>query len=551
MAEEYDVIVVGAGHNGMCTAAYLQRAGRRVLMLERRHEEGGGVNTEEPVVPGFYHNMHAQYMEFIDVMPFYWDFDLESLGARMVKPEAQAGIAFSDGRPPIVVHTLEALDRTHASVARYSKADADTYCDLYRKTHYAGSPGRGDAVEMNAGFVMGSGIYSPPPKDAPPGGAAMGPIVEAMMAAVGLDPYLAMKTPKVVIDELFESPEFRTLMYRVCIEWGLPIDEAGGGMGVLFACFAMPGTWYISVGGTHTLAKAMKQACLREGVTFRENSKVEKILVGSDGVEGVRIRGGEEFRARVVASNANLRDTLWDMVGPEHLSELWRRRVKNFRFGPSHVLGTTAWALWEPPRYKSARWDPEIDRCSYTVVGFDDPTEMIRYIRQAYGGWVPDNPGAGTWVNTLWDKTQAPPGRHSLTGWFFMPSADELSAAEWEDVRRTYNDRFLARFAAYAPNMTRDNVIGDKLYVPPDMEEKNRMINGDFSSGELSGDQGALVRPFPEAHRYATEIPGLYLCGPSAYPGGGVHAAAGYNAMKVIVEDLGLPQVWEREGRTY
>src|SRR4030065_260556 len=97
----YDAVVIGGGHNRLTTAAYLAKAGLKVGVFERRHEEGGGANTEEATVPGFWHNLHAQYMEFIDYMPFYHDFGLEKLGARMIYPEAQLGITFADGRPPV------------------------------------------------------------------------------------------------------------------------------------------------------------------------------------------------------------------------------------------------------------------------------------------------------------------------------------------------------------------------------------------------------------------------------------------------------------------
>jgi phytoene dehydrogenase-like protein len=144
-------------------------------------------------------------------------------------------------------------------------------------------------------------------------------------------------------------------------------------------------------------------------------------------------------------------------------------------------------------------------------------------------------------VNSLWDPSQAPPGRHSATGWYFLPSASELTTEEWEDVRATYNDRFLAKWRDAAPNMTSDNVLAHRVYTPDQMERKNMMREGDFSNGEFSPDQLGPNRPFPEASNYRTEIGGLYLCGPSAFPGGGVHAACGYNAYKAIAEDHELP----------
>src|SRR3990172_6094197 len=129
----YDAVIMGAGHNGLCLAAYLARAGLKVGVFERRHEEGGGAHTDEATTPGFWHNLHAQYMEFIDYMPFYRDFDLPRLGARMIKPDAQVGIAFADGRPPLVIYRPELADKTRESIARYSRHDAEVFDEIRRK----------------------------------------------------------------------------------------------------------------------------------------------------------------------------------------------------------------------------------------------------------------------------------------------------------------------------------------------------------------------------------------------------------------------------------
>jgi phytoene dehydrogenase-like protein len=521
---EYDAVVIGAGHNGLCLAAYLQRAGLRTVVVERRHEEGGGINTEEPVLPGYRFNLHAQYMEFFDVMPMIRDFGLEDLGLRTVMPDAQAGIAFADGRPPVVLHRPDLLDRTRENIARYSKADADLYVELKQR-----------AMAMEP--LMAAGLYSPPAAEA---AQAQPQMLALAFGDLGVGAHFALKSPKMVIDELFETPELRALLYRTCVEWGFPVD--GQGTGGAFLTFIMwtLGNWKLAVGGTHTLAKTMMQACYREGVDLLENSAVERVLVEDGRAVGVVARGREIRATRVVASNADLRQTLLDLVGDEHLSPLWVKRARAFRYGPSHVLGTPCFCLFEPPAYSSARWDPDIDRCFYTMVGFDGPDDTAKYIRDAYNGVLP-NPAAGTWVNSLWDRSQAPPNRHAATGWYFLPAASELSAREWDDVRATYNERFLDVWRQYAPNMTRDNVLAHKLYTPDQMERKNLMREGDFSSGEFAPDQMGPNRPFPEASNYRTEIDGLYLCGPSAYPGGGAHAACGYNAYKAIAEDLGLP----------
>ena len=150
--KEYDAIIIGAGNQGLSLAAYLQRSGMEVGIFERRNEEGGCIFSSECTAPGFIHNLHAQYMEFIDWMPFYYDFKLEEIGGRMLYPEAQSGIAFSDGRPPIVLYSVEKeehFDRTHRSISVYSKHDADTFVDLRKK-----------ALDAEDGFTQF--FYNPP-----------------------------------------------------------------------------------------------------------------------------------------------------------------------------------------------------------------------------------------------------------------------------------------------------------------------------------------------------------------------------------------------------
>src|SRR3990170_1914994 len=190
----FDAVIVGAGHNGMTLGAYLARAGLSVAIFERRYEDGGGAHTEEATVPGFWHNLHAQYMEFIDYMPPYHDFQLEKLGARMIYPEAQLGITFADGRPPIVVYRPDLEEKTYESIAQYSKHDAAVWCELKRKV-----------TEKDR--VLARFLYSTPEED---GGRSAGEAMGALMglwAELGLQATDVGKAPKILIDRLFESPE--------------------------------------------------------------------------------------------------------------------------------------------------------------------------------------------------------------------------------------------------------------------------------------------------------------------------------------------------------
>jgi len=539
--DEFDVVIIGGGHHGLTCAAYLARAGADVCILEGRHEWGGALHTTECTAPGFCHNLHANFMEFLHVMPFFSDFQLAELGARTIYPDIQAGIAFSDGRPPVLIYRNELIEETARSFARYSRADADTWRALKSKANL---------LEP----LMAAGLYSPPPPWKP--GDKLPVLYDAtsqFFGMFGLDDELAYKSIRDCVDELFEAPEVRMLLYRIAIEFcGPPLDWPGCGWAFAFGCLFMPGCWRMVVGGTHRLNGAMVTACLKEGVTMRECSRVRRVLLEGGRAVGVELVTGRQLRARrAVVSAIGVQDTFLDLVGEDNLSPYYQRRVKHHKSGPDQVLGSVAMALHEPPSYRSAAHDPGIDRAWYQVVGYDTPEEMLAYCRAPHDDRVPELPGAGVWINSLWDGTQAPAGKHNLTGWYFFPRASALSEADWEEVRATYNRRFLERFRRFAPNMTADNVIADHLMTPLDQERSLRMREGDFGHGAMGVDQTFGMRPFAGAGRYATEIGGLYLCGSATHPGGGVTAACGYNCFKVLCDDLDLPKVWFKPGRLY
>ncbi len=539
--KSYDAIIIGAGHMGLTLGAYLQRAGMKTAIFERRHEEGSAIFTSECTAPGFLHNLHAQYMEFMDWMPAWFDFDLPKFGARCIYPEAQAGITFADGRPPIVLYSVEHpenFEKTRKSIAVYSKQDADTFVRI-RQTF----------KEMDS--FAPTVLYNPPTQ---PTTEVPDPAHEStkMLAEVlGIPLYLHNSTPRDVIDYLFETPELRMLLYRMSVEWSTPVEQMGLGFRTI-GLFGIYFNWRLMVGGTHTLAHALEMAGVQEGMDVYESSEVVKVLIEKEKAVGVRLQDGSEIKAdKLVASNADLKATLLKMVGEENLSPLWVKRAKDFKIGPSSVLACTALALHEAPDYKSARHNPDINKTFYTMVGYDTPEEVLEYCSDAENGRIPRIPGAGTWVNSLWDPTYAPAGKHSLTGWFFFPKASTQTRREWEEVRATYNHRFMAQLVKFAPNMTWDNVIDHYFYTPLDQEDEMRLMEGDFFNGAVRLDQMGPYQPFPEASQYQTEIENLYLCGPYMYPGGGASGATGYNCFKRIAEDFGLDKFWEKTGRGY
>jgi len=525
----YDAVIIGGGHNGLCAAAYLARAGQKVGVFESRHEEAGAVHTSEATVPGFWHNLHAQYMEFIDYMPFYHDFDLPKFGARMIKPDCQVGITFADGRPPMLIYRPELEEKTHRSIARYSKHDADTFTEIRRKV-------------MAKDQYIASLVYLPRDVD-----TARAELLQLWMD-LGFKLEELQKTVKELIDQCFESTELRATLYRQSLEWGVDPHQ-GNGVAFVLCTIWLCGMHYMSVGGTHMLGHAMASACLSAGVDLRYNHRVRRILTQDGRAVGIELTDGRRIAAKIVVSNLDIRTTCCDLLGLDKTTPAMREFLDNWRFGPEHCLGTLSFALHEAPDYKSARHDPDINRCFYTIVGYENAQQVSEYILQAFAGRPPERPAAGIWINTLWDPSQAPPGKHAMNGWYFFPKASALTEAEWNEVRDTYNARFLELWGKYAPNMTRDKVIADALYTPFDIEREMGMPEGDFGHGRpkttfLEGDIEALGSRSVGWTRTGTE--GVYLCA-----GNGVSAGPGYCAFKAVAEDFKLPEIWKRDDRIY
>lgn len=539
----YDAVIVGGGSQGLCLAAYLQRSGMQVAIFERRHEEGGPVWSWESIAPGFVHN-HAQLMSFLRWMPFYHDFEFEKLGFRSVYPEVQAGIAFSDGRPPIVMYGVdvnreENFERTRKSIAVYSKHDADTFVDLRQK-----------ALALEPALLQW--WYNPPAMPSESDPDPLNTFGLQLMHVFGLPSHYARGSAKDLIDGLFESPEMRTLLYKMAPEWTCPLETQGLGAFAMLAIWGLSLIWRLCVGGTHTLAHAMAMAAVREGVHFHEASEVKKILIEGGAAVGVRLADGTEVRARkLVASNADTRQALLNLVGEENLSPLWVKRAKAFKYGNTCVVGYSFFALHEAPNYKSARHNPDMNRAFYTVAGFDTPEEVVQQMRDIEAGKLPGVRGLAVCVNSLFDTSYAPPGKHSMLSALFFPPASSHTREQWREIKATYNDLVLKRLQRWAPNMTWSNVIADKFTTPLDFQDECRLMEGDFCNGSVRPDQLAHNRPFPEAAQYRTEIKNLYLCGPGQHPLGSVSCGPGYNAFKAIADDFGLEKIWEKSGRGY
>ncbi len=292
MKDNYDAIIIGAGHNGLTLGSYLARSGLDVVVLESRHEEGGGLCTEEVTRPGFLHNMHANYHTFVDMAPPVADLDLRGHGVEYVRPEVQMASIFDDGTA-LVVH--DDLDKTCASMARFSEKDAETFRRLHTEAH---------------GFVdllLGTLMFKPP--------LSVKELTKAL-ATFGVEDrseFLSVKLRRWSInrflDTHFTHPKIKAHLAFHGAVCGYTNDLDGLAIGFPLLIGKMD-NWHVCVGGSHRLAHALWRDLAQNGGTMISDATVERIIVEDGRATGVRLTDGTEISAdKLVASTVSVEQT--------------------------------------------------------------------------------------------------------------------------------------------------------------------------------------------------------------------------------------------------
>lgn len=524
MKESFDVIVIGGGHNGQILAAYLTKAGLETVVLERRMEPGGGLCTEEVTIPGFYHNLHAFFLRWVPDLPFYKDLELNRYGIRMIMPPVQTLAPFSDGRC-LVFHTDE--EKTIKSISSFSKKDAETYRDLLRRFRL-----------MNERIITPES-YSPPiPWEEK----------KAILQKSELGrEYLAIseKSPTDLARDFFESDQMRAMMIFIVTTRMFLADEPGLGYNL---ASAMVGSLRggLCVGGSHYLAHGISKFIEAHGGRVWEASHVREILVEAGRATGVVLDDGRRIMARkVVASSVDVPQTFLELLGRDKLDAETSDKAERYKFSKFVLFGVHL-ALNEPPRYASSAFDTDIDLGLNYNIGLECLEDFEAHVQEIEHGIPPKKPGMQCAVPTLHDVTQAPAGKHTAFLWQFAPYALENGGPEaWDRVKEDYMEVCLERWRHYAPNLNRDNILARYAFTPLDVERKLiNMRRGDHCVGAASRDQMLENRPFSGLRPYRTPVEGLYLCGSSTHPFGNITGAPGYNAARVICEDLGIRPWW-------
>jgi phytoene dehydrogenase-like protein len=524
MPQRYDAIVIGGGHNGLVNAAYLAKAGKKVLVLERRHVLGGAAVTEE-IVPGFLFS-ECSYVVSLLRPEIIRELDLPRHGLEILPLDG----TFTPMPSGNYLWRMNDHARTQREIRRHSRLDAEAYDEF-------------------------SKMMTP-----------MCRFVKPILSMIPPDPttlhprdlqrlyFLGQRFRELSSDERYTLIQLMTMSAAEFLDQWFETDvlkatmSASGIIGT-FLGIRSPGTayvllhhymgeidgafrsWGFSRGGTGGISNAIAAAARELGVEIRTQAPVDKILVKNGRTTGVVLKSGEEISASVVSSSVDPHLTFEKFLAPSELPSDFLESVRRYKFRGSS--GKVNLALDALPDFKSLPGQgahlrgaisisPSID---YMERAYDD-AKYGRYSRRPYIDMV---------IPSLTDPSVAPPGKHVLSC-FVQYAPYKLAQGSWDDLREAFGDTVVNTIAEHAPNIKKI-IIGRQILTPLDLEREFGLTQGNIFQGELSLEQLFFLRPVPGWAYYRTPIDNLYMCGSATHPGGGIMGAPGRIASQVILKD--------------
>jgi len=521
---EWDVVIIGAGPNGLIAAAYLAKAGLKVALVERRYEIGGGLATEEILYPGYYSNIHAIYHMMVDYMPVLRDFDLEKHGLVWIKPNLQASMVFENGDSILLTRMVE---DTTDSISKYSFKDAQTF----NKTM-----GRWRKIVRN---IIAPMTYIPP----------MLPI-EITMALqkdeVGQELLeLVEQSPLDIVTSLFENDRVRSLLlYNICT-WGLDPRETGVGLFVALYLDRMMNKCYCQ-GGSHKLANSLGREFVRAGGTILDSSDVIDIHMKDGKVAGVELWEGRTLYTNCVISTLDPRTTFLDLVGADNIPADLKDSVEGWHYD-KWSFNTLHTVSEEMPRYLPK--DPWVSESFMTIFGFEGMDAMLEHWDNVVAGKLDEKClGGHATCESFWDThlVRVPPDKAHRQVSFFQHHAPYNLEGGWEQRGPEIEDMILRKWARYAPNMKKENIVQTNQETPLDIEIRfPNMRYGSIKHGDYRPVQLGCFRPNQDCSSTKTPVEGLFVAGASTYPGGCVLGGGGYQVANKVAEEMGVTKWWK------
>lgn len=548
----HDAIVIGGGHHGTIMACYLAKAGLRVAVLEKHTSFGGGAISEEGPAPGFRQNPCAHFTRFYG-HPAYEDFDLRGEGLEYVFPEQNEGMIFDDGSSFIGYSAFRVVDpvkgttefapdnvrKTYDQIRGFSKRDADMYLrlvDQYRK-------------HWKAAFHRHR--FSPPTPWGTPD--ALEELME--IPDSGIEPIHQFMSIRQMAYDYFESAELRTLFMRATPTSGGCFPDDPGGLQTLVHVMGLVLSFEpaaIVKGGTQSITNALVSAGKKLGVQYFAGRDVDKITVEGGKATGVLLADGTHFGAPLVVSDLGLPQTYLRLLRDETISDRIRHRLSNIHYDRGQILWGNV-AMHELPRYKADHLNPGVGIQPRLYTGAKDPDYLAsKYQHDIFILGFPQQLYVLTAPDSIWDRTRAPEGKHTILIEDFTAPARLFSPRDWGRIKEDFVNQWLDKWQTYAPNMTRDNIIATRIYSPYDVQAGHPdMIEGGWTEGSMFASQLGRFRPFPELASYRSPVKNLYLCSSNLHSAAGIGRGSGYIAYKSIAEDRGLPRFWEKSGRSF
>src|SRR5882724_9964164 len=524
MTQHYDVIVIGGGHNGLTNAAYLAKAGKKVVVLERRHVLGGAAVTEE-IIPGFLFS-ECSYVVSLLRPEIIRDLDLPRHGLEILPLDG----TFTPMPSGEYLWRMNDHGRTVREIRRHSRVDAEAYEEFSKM------------MTPMCRFVKPilSMIPPDPTKLKPKDLKQLHFLLQRFRDLSSDERYTLVQLMTMsaadFLDQWFETDVLKaTMSASGIIGTFLGIRSPGTAyvllhhyMGEIDGAFR---SWGFSRGGTGAISNAIAAAAREAGVEIRTCCAIEKIILKNGAAKGVVLQDGEEIYADVISSSVDPRLTFMKMVGEQHLPEDFVEDIKRYKFRGSS--GKVNLALDALPNFNAMPGAGPHLRGAVSI------SPSVEYMERAYDdakyGRYSRRPYIDIVIPTLTDPSIAPPGKHVMSC-FVQYAPYNLKEGNWDEKREEFGDNVIDTIAEHAPNI-KDIILHRQVLTPLDLEREFGLSEGNIFQGELTLEQLFFLRPAPGWAQYRTPIKSLYMCGAATHPGGGIMGASGLNAAMEILKD--------------
>lgn len=537
--EAYDVVIIGAGHNGLVCAAYLLKAGYSVLLLEKRPIPGGGATTEETMpeeAPGFKFNPCAINHLFIHLGPVVQELELAKYGLEYLYCDPVVFCPHPDGKYFLAHRSVE---KTCAEIARYSDRDAQKYAEY---------------VNFWQRFVRSvTPFFNSPPKSLVDiaGNYDLKKLQDLFSILGGSNTTLdllrtVLSSPEDNINEYFDSEFLKAPLARLSAELSSPPSQKAMAFGAMMMVLRHDPGMARPRGGTGALTEALLKLVHNKGGVVLTDQHVEKVLVDDGRAVGVRVAGGKEYRAKSgVISNIDAKRLFLQLVDSSDVNDAdpnLRERVDRRINNNNETILKIDCALSEPLRFEHHEHKDEY------LIGSILIADSVRHVEKAHSdcmiGKIPDeDPSMYVVMPTGLDPSMAPSGKHTLWIEFFAPyqiagaEGTGLKGTGWTDeLKNKVADRVLEKLAQYSPNL-KHSLIARHVESPAELGERLGSYKGNYYHLDMTLDNMLCFRPLPELANYKTPIENLFLTGAGTHPGGSISGLPGRNCARIFLHE--------------